>query len=82
MPTALAVSGDPNDEALEAMEGWAPAFRRFTEARDWLRAALGDGGGDAPLPPPPGGDILRHQGAGGMRRRAAARGGPTARINV
>src|SRR5919202_3073453 len=50
---ALAVSGEPDEEALEDMEERAPAFRRFAEARDWLLAALG--GGDAPHPPPPGG---------------------------
>ena len=47
---ALAVSGDPDEEALWAMEGRAPSFRRFAEARDWLLAALGggSGGGDGP----------------------------------
>ena len=49
---ALAVSGDPDDEALEALEGRAPRFRRFVEARDWL---LGAHGGGAPSPGPPGG---------------------------
>jgi len=48
---ALAVSGEPDDEALEDMEGRAPRFRRFAEARDWLLGALG--GGDAPPAPPP-----------------------------
>ena len=47
---ALAVSGEPDDEALEDMEGRAPSFRRFAEARDWLLGALG---GDAPPAPPP-----------------------------
>ncbi len=47
---ALSVSGEPDEEALEDMEGRAPAFRRFAEGRDWLLAALG-GRGDAPPPP-------------------------------
>jgi hypothetical protein len=51
---ALAVSGDPDEEALWAMEGRAPSFRRFAEARDWLLGELGEGGG-APAAPPSGG---------------------------
>ena len=46
---ARAVCGERLDEdALEALEDHAPSFRRFAEARDWLLAALdngGDGGG-------------------------------------
>ena len=40
---ALAVSGEPDDEALEALERRAPSFRRFAEARDWMLGALGGG---------------------------------------
>lgn len=43
---ARAVCGEELDEdALEALEGRAPSFRRFAEARDWLLAALGGGDG-------------------------------------
>jgi hypothetical protein len=52
---ARAVCGAALDEdALEALEGRAPSFRRFAEAREWLLAALGGdqggggGGGDGP----------------------------------
>ncbi len=48
---AQAVSGNPDEEMLEALEGRAPCFRRFAEARDWLLDALG--GSDAPPPSPP-----------------------------
>ena len=65
---ALAVSGEPDDEALDALEGGAPSFRRFAEARDWLLGALG--GGAPPDPPPdgaaPAGD--RAARGGGERR--------------
>ena len=67
---ALTVSGEPDDEALEDMEGRAPRFRRFAEARDGLLGARG--GGDAPPAPPPpdgsdpGGD--RAARSGGERR--------------
>ena len=44
-----AVSGNPDEEMLEALEGRAPCFRRFAEARDWLLEALG---GDVPSPTP------------------------------
>ncbi len=41
---ACAVCGAQLDEdALEALEGRAPSFRRFAEARAWLLAALGEG---------------------------------------
>ncbi len=60
---ALAVSGEPDGEALWGMEGRAPAFRRFAEARDWLLAALG-GRDDARPPPPPGGGEARGEGGG------------------
>ena len=43
---ARAVCGEQFDgDALEALEGRAPSFRRFAEAREWLLAALGGGGG-------------------------------------
>ena len=44
-----AVSGNPDEEMLEALEDRAPCFRRFAEARDWLLEALG---GDVPSPSP------------------------------
>ena len=31
------------------MEEWAPAFRRFAEARDWLLGALGSSGDVVPF---------------------------------
>ena len=43
---ARAVSGDLDEETLEALEDRAPCFRRFAEARDWLLDALG--GSDVP----------------------------------
>ena len=46
-PAARAVCGERLDE--DALEGRAPSFRRFAEAREWLLAALGGdqgGGGD------------------------------------
>jgi hypothetical protein len=65
----LAVSGDPDEEALEDMEGRAPRFRRFAEARDWLLAALG-GGGAPPDPPPDGAAPAGERAAwGGGERR-------------
>jgi hypothetical protein len=42
--TALAVSGEPDGEALEALERRAPSFRHFAEARDWMLDVLGGGG--------------------------------------
>ena len=45
-----AVSGNPDEEMLEALEGRAPCFRRFAEAREWLLEALG--GSDDPPPSP------------------------------
>ncbi len=62
---AQAVSGNPDEEVLEALEERAPCFRRFAEARDWLLDALG--GSDVPSPAPSG-----RTGPGGDR---AARGG-------
>ncbi len=47
---AQAVSGDLDEETLEALEDRAPCFRRFAEARDWLLGALD--GSDVPSPPP------------------------------
>jgi hypothetical protein len=81
---ALAVSGDPDDEALWAMEGRAPAFRRFAEARDWLLGGLGDGGGAPPALPsggtdPGGGDAARGGGSRGQVVQLAARRGPPRR---
>ena len=48
---ARVVSGNPDDEMLDALEERAPCFRRFAEARDWLLEALG--GSDVPSPSPP-----------------------------
>jgi hypothetical protein len=48
---ARAVSGNPDEEMLEALEERAPCFRRFAEAREWLLDALG--GSDVPPPSPP-----------------------------
>ena len=45
-----AVSGNPDEEMLEALEDRAPCFRRFAEARDWLLEGLG--GTDVPSPSP------------------------------
>ena len=47
---ARAVSGDLDEEMLEALEDRVPCFRRFAEARDWLLGALD--GSDVPSPPP------------------------------
>ena len=47
---ARAVSGDLDEEMLEALEDRAPGFRRFAEARDWLLGALD--GSDVPSPSP------------------------------
>ena len=47
---AQAVSGDLDEETLEALEDRAPGFRRFAEAREWLLEALG--GSDVPSPTP------------------------------
>jgi hypothetical protein len=47
---ARAVSGDLDEEMLEALEDRAPCFRRFAEARDWLLGALD--GSDVPSPSP------------------------------
>ena len=47
---ARAVSGNPDEEMLEALEDRAPCFRRFAEARDWLLGALD--GSDVPSPSP------------------------------
>ena len=47
---ARAVCGAALDEdALEALEGRAPSFRRFAEARDWLLGVLGGGGEVVPF---------------------------------
>ncbi len=46
---AQAISGDLDEEMLEALEDRAPCFRRFAEARDWLLEAVG---GDVPSPSP------------------------------
>jgi hypothetical protein len=48
---ARAVSGNPDEEMLEALEDRAPCFRRFAEARDWLLEALD--GSDVPSASPP-----------------------------
>jgi len=45
-----AVSGNPDEEMLEALEGRAPCFRRFAEAREWLLGALDRS--DVPSPSP------------------------------
>ena len=67
---ARAVCGAALDEdALEALEGRAPSFRRFAEARDWLLAALG---GDTPPSPPPAGGS--GPGGGGTGRGGGRRG--------
>ena len=47
---AQAVSGDLDEETLEALEGRAPGFRRFAEAREWLLGALDRS--DVPSPSP------------------------------
>jgi hypothetical protein len=80
----LAVSGDPDAEVLEALEGRAPCFRRFAEARDRLLGVLGDGGGAPPAPPsggadPGGGDAARGGGDRGQVVRLAARRAPPRR---
>jgi hypothetical protein len=70
---ARAVCGEALDEdALEALEGRAPSFRRFAEARDWLLAALG-GGGDG------GGPGRRGGRRGQVIALAGRRGGPRRR---
>ena len=48
---ARAVSGDLDEETLEALEDRAPGFRRFAEAREWLLGALN--GSDVPSSSPP-----------------------------
>ena len=70
---ARAVCGAALDEdALEAFEGRAPSFRHFAEARDWLLAALGDGGdGGGPGP--------RSGRRGQVIALAGRRGGPRRR---
>jgi hypothetical protein len=80
----LAVSGDPDEEVLEALEGRAPCFRRFAEARDWLLGVLGDGGGAPPAPPPggtdpEGGDAARGGGNRGQVVQLAGRRAPPRR---
>ena len=59
-----AVSGNPDEEMLEAMERRAPCFRRFAEAREWLLEAL-----DGDVPPPSPSDRTDPEGG------RAARGG-------
>jgi hypothetical protein len=52
---ALAVSGEaPQDDALEALEAWAPAFRRFADARERILADIAGGGDGSTSPTPPG----------------------------
>ncbi len=68
---ASAICGEELDEdALEALEGRAPSFRRFAEARDWLLMALG--GGAPPSPSPAGGT---GPGGGGTGRHGGGRRG-------
>ncbi len=81
---ARAVSGDLDEETLEALEDRAPGFRRFAEARDWLLGVLGDGGGAPPAPPsdrtdPEGGDAARGGGNRGQVVQFAGRRAPPRR---
>ena len=61
---ALAVSREPDDEALDALESRAPSFRRFAEARDWALDVLGNDNCD-------GGEVVDL--AGGRRVRPRRR---------
>jgi hypothetical protein len=64
---ARAVSGEGLDEdAPEALEAWAPSFRRFAQARERVLADLAGGGGGPASPAPPG--------AGGREGGGPARG--------
>jgi hypothetical protein len=66
---ARAVSGPgPDENALEALEAWAPSFRRFAEARARVLADLAGGGGNAS--PAPGGRSGGGPGRGGERPAA------------
>ena len=70
---ALAVSGEPDEAALDMMEQRAPVFRRFAAARAWALDALG---GDAAPSTPPGGADADGDGQVvqlASRRRAAPR---------
>ena len=71
---ALAVSGpQPDGDALEALEAWAPSFRRFGEARERVLAGLSGGDGeDATGLPPSSGPGDR---GGGARGGVAGRRG-------
>lgn len=80
----LAVSGPgPDEDTLEALETWAPSFRRFAEARAQVLADLTGGGTTSPAPPGSGGERKGGgPGRGGGERRgevislaAARRGG-------
>jgi hypothetical protein len=64
---ALAVSGGaPDDDALEALEAWAPAFRRFADARERVLADIAGGGDGDTFSTPPG--LGRREGGGGPDR--------------
>ena len=47
---ALAVSGEPDEAALDMLEERAPAFRRFAAARAWALDALGGDAAPSTLP--------------------------------